>query len=168
MFEIKEVEASNLEQFLDFAKKFILNQFFDYPQNVRNAYWKYDFNRENLLKQIEKDEADIFVAIVDKKIVGFSVVDFYYGGQAHMKWIGILEDYRGEGIGTALLLKIEENLKKHYCHFITIWTETKKNVEFYKKRGYYLIGLQKESWFGIDEYLMQKNLRKPFEEIFKN
>lgn len=49
-----------------------------------------------------------------------------------------------------------------------LYTESQKNIRFYKNRGFEFVGTMRKAWFGADEHKMQKVLRdKPFEEIFE-
>lgn len=161
-FKVEELELNNLKKFLLFAKELVVKQFSDYPLSVRNYYWEKEFNYDKLKEEIEKKEVTIYIALSDNKMVGFIVIHFDGGGAVNARWLEVEKNFRGKNIGTTLLKKIETEAKKNKCHFIYFWTETNKNVDFYKKRGYYFVGLQKESWYGMDEYLMQKNICKPF------
>lgn len=166
-YQIKQLNIKDFEKFYSFAHDFILEQFLDYPPVVREKWWEEEFNKKKLLGNIKKEDVIILLAYADNVIVGFSYLVLEYGGSLYVCWLCVDKPYRGIGIGSEFLKKIEETALNKKRHFIHLSTENLRNIEYYKKRGFDLIGLHKESWFGMDEYSMQKNLRKPFEEIFK-
>lgn len=85
----------------------------------------------------------------------------------HFEWLGVRKEHRNKGIATLLIKKVEETAKKHKLHYLYLFTEKQANIDFYKKRGFFYIGLHKNSWFGENEYLMSKHLRdKPHKEAF--
>lgn len=157
---INQLSTTDLSPFLTFLKNFILNQFLDYPPNVRQAYWQKDFgNKERLLKELKTNKTRIYVARDKKKIIAFALVKIEPGGGFFLSWLGVDKPYRGQGIESEFLKKVEKVALAEGCHFIYLWTENQNNIRFYKKRGFGLVGLQKQAWYGQDEYLMQKNIR---------
>lgn len=159
---VKKLNPKDFDRFYNFASDFILNRYQDYPPEVRKKYLEQDLDKKQLVEDIEKGNAQVLVAFSAGGIVGFAVLGFERGGAVHIQWLAVDEKYRGHGIGSQLLVLSEEVAKEHKCHFVILWTESEKNIEFYQKRGYYLVGLQRQAWYGIDENLMQKNLCPPF------
>ena len=165
--KIGELKIQNFEKFHKFAQKFILKQFLAYPLWARKFYWKTDFKRSELKEAIRNKKKAVVVATFEEKIIGFAIVSFDRGGGANCPWLGVDVNFRNRGIGTSLVEEIEKLARQHKCHFMYLHTENENNIGFYQKRGYYLVGLQKESWCGINEYLMQKNLGKPFSQQWR-
>lgn len=163
--QIKQLRLKGFGKFYRFAKDFLLNQFLAYPSKVREFYWDCDFHRGRLQKAIKSKEKVVLVARSGEKIVGFAVLRIDRGGGTQCPWLGVDKDFRSQGVGSALVDQMEKVALERKCHFIFLHTENKDNIKFYKKCGYYLVGLQKEAWGGVDEYLLQKNLRKPFPEV---
>ena len=102
-----------------------------------------------------------------KEIVGFLKGFVGYGGSSWVNWLGVEKKFRKRGVGAILLQEAEGFFKSKLCHFIQCCTENSELVNFYKKKGWKLVGLQKESWCGQDEYLLQKNIAKPHFELWK-
>jgi len=159
---VEELKPGDFEKFYEFASDFILNRYEDYPRQVRKKYLENDLNKDQLKEDIKKAEAEVLVAFAEGGIIGFAVLAFERGGATHIQWMAVDEKHRGHGVGSKLLSLAEEVAKEHKCHFVILWTESEKNIKFYQKRGYYLVGLQRQAWYGIDENLMQKNLCPPF------
>ncbi|MHA1110300.1 MAG: GNAT family N-acetyltransferase [Promethearchaeota archaeon] len=67
---------------------------YGFPREFSEPYWK---------KSIKDDNRSFFVALLENKPVGISEV-FYYKGVAGLYFVGVNDDVRGNGIGTAVTL----------------------------------------------------------------
>lgn len=161
-YQVKKLDLKDFNKFYSFASDFILNKYADYPFAVRKKYFENDLDKKQLKKDLKKGDSEVVVACDATKIIGFTILNFQKGGAVHVQWLVVDEKYQGQGIGSQLLELIEEVAREHKCHFIILYTESEKNIKFYEKRGYQFIGLQKESWYGMNENLMQKNISKPY------
>jgi len=90
---------------------------------------KEDFKRE-----------DIYIAIVDNKIVGFIMV-WRDTGIKHQLWINelwILKEYQGQSIGKKIMAEIENIYKKKGIKIFKLVAHTEKGGAsgFYKKLKY--------------------------------
>lgn len=166
-FKVEQLKIKDFKEFYKFVKDFILKQFLDYPPRIRRFYLKKNLNQDSLKKALKTKEKVILVARSEEKIIGFILIAFDRGGGTHCSWFGVDENFRNHGVGSRLMREIEKLAQRRKCHFIYFWTENRNNIKFYQKRGYYLVGLQKESWYGMDEYLMQKNIGKPVSKQWK-
>lgn len=113
----------------------------------------------------QEDHSEIFVAEENNKLIGYL---FAIGGQANRtKYsayivIGILNQYRGQGIGTKLFMELEEwalNQKIHRLE-LTVITKNEVGVVLYKKMGFEIEGIKRDSLYidgeFVDEYYMSK------------
>jgi len=87
-----------------------------------------------------------FVAIEDMKIIGFA--DF--NGE-ELTGLYIHPDYVGQGVGTALLKRLEEEAKKRGITKFSV-TSTITAKAFYQKQGYKVLG---ESIHEVDEHKLR-------------
>lgn len=126
---------------------------------------------EQQSKQLERiaqqTNATILVAEKDDRLVGYMYV---LGGNAqktkHSAYIviGILNDCRGQGVGTALFRHAEEWARsKHITRLeLTAVTENAAGVALYKKSGFEIEGVKRNSLKingnFVDEYYMSKLL----------
>lgn len=62
----------------------------------------------------------------------------------YVDWFSVSKEYREKGWGTKLLQESESWALKHKYHYMYLHTESKKNISYYKKRGFRLIGIQKK------------------------
>lgn len=123
-------------------------------------------------QRLEKIEKDTYSTILvaeskDNALVGYVAA---FGGNAkrtrHSAYlvIGIIEEYRGQGIGTDLFQELENWAEKRgiFRLELTVVCENKAAVALYKKMGYEVEGTKRASLLinGVphDEYMMAKLL----------
>lgn len=166
-FIIRKLTQNDLPQLLNHIKITLEEDFLMYKKRSIEAQKK--MYNKNFFSKILKNEKGILLGAFDKKkLIGFIVMDDKDGGVGFVEWLAVKKSYRGKGIGTSLLKQLEKKALSKYYHYLFFYTESQKNIEFYKKRGFEYVGLQRKSWFGENEYMLQKALRgNPFEEIFK-
>jgi len=113
---------------------------------IKEEYGKRPYNERwtisNAVKTLDyySNWGRIYVAEIDKKIVGFMVIhkEFYnHGPKLHIKEIAVNSRFQGKGVGKALMEKAEEFAKNHNIKTIYLFTSSDaKAFEFYKKIGY--------------------------------
>lgn len=162
--KVQQLKLEDFEKFYQAAKKLILDQFIDYPPNVRNFYWRLSFRRKDLQEELLDDDEITIVAKDKEKIIGFLSAVFEVGGGLRIAWLIVDQNYRGQGVGGKLVERIEKIALNEKCHFVFLYTESGGAMDFYRKHGYRLVGEMKEAWCGRDEVVMQKNVSKPFED----
>lgn len=113
------------------------------------------------------ENSTVFVVEKDHKLIGYL---FAIGGTPrrtkHSVYIviGILKDYRGQGIGTKLFKRLEEWAREKSLHRLelTVVIRNEPGVALYKKMGFEIEGTKKDSLFisgeFVDEYYMAKLL----------
>lgn len=125
--------------------------------------------QEKILENIVASEnSTIFVAENNhNKLVGYLLV---IGGNAkrnkHVAYIvvGILRDYRGQGLGKRLFEELVQWSKEHGIHRLelTVVTLNEAALSLYKKMGFEIEGSKRHSLYidgeFVDEYYMSKLL----------
>lgn len=130
-----------------------------------------EFHAKKQLKMIEDLKNDhnstILVADNGDELAGYLIV---IGGKAkrnqHSAYlvIGILKDFRGQGIGTMLFNELEKWAAIHYVSRLelTVVTKNKGALSLYQKQGFDIEGTKKNSLRidgeFVDEYYMAKIL----------
>ena len=99
------------------------------------------------------------------KLVAYLLAADPEGGVSWIYWLAVLKKYQGRGTGTALLDFFEKLCIKQGVHSIIFYSD-KRNVAFYLRRGFKVIGLDEKSYFGPDAYIMKKLIQKPDEKKF--
>lgn len=164
---IKKATLENFNEVVNLVHKAIDSDFSEYSTEIKHAY-KSIFSKKEYKNILRKKTNAILCAFSGKKIVGCLTLKGDFGGAALIDWLVIKKEFRRQGIGSALLKKTESWALKHFYHYLYLYTESDKNIKFYKQKGFEYAGLCRNSWFGINEHLMQKILRdKPFDEIYK-
>ncbi|KEK24998.1 GNAT family N-acetyltransferase [Bacillus gaemokensis] len=117
---------------------------------------------------IENNNSIIFVASDGAELVGFILAN---GGNVQRNKhtaaivIGILQEYSGKGIGTALFKEIEKWARLHdVWHLeLTVMAHNTRAQALYKKEGFAQEGVKKASLIfdgkDVDEYYMAKLLK---------
>lgn len=82
-----------------------------------------------------------------------------YWGWLYVDILWVQEEYRGKGIGSALLLTAEREAVKRGCHHAHLETMSWQAPEFYKKYGYEIIGALPDIPTGHKKFLLTKSLQ---------
>jgi GNAT superfamily N-acetyltransferase len=107
------------------------------------AYFN-DECREFLMNAIGGNDWYIWVAELDEKIVSHIFIELVHKvprpGRitypfAYMTNVYTLPDYRGKGIGSKLLTRINEWAKEQKYEFVIVWPSD-ESIEFYRRNGY--------------------------------
>lgn len=164
-FKISKLSKHDVSQMVALTLD-ILKTDFPYKEETINAYCKI-FNQKYFEDLLEDEKNVIFGASDNDKLVGFIVAKGDFGGVIYVDLLGVYKNYRGKGLGLRLIEAVEKWALSHKYHYFWLYTETEKNIEFYKKRNFRYIGKHINSWFGEDEHLLGKELREtPFSEVF--
>ena len=102
--------------------------------------------------------ADCVVALDGQKIIGFVLSD-ENPPLAHIISLDVAETHRRQGVGSALLEKLESNLAKRGVRTILLETsvESEAAIAFWKRHGYRIEAVLKRYYLGrIDAYEMRK------------
>ncbi|MEH6937439.1 GNAT family N-acetyltransferase [Bacillus sp. JJ664] len=111
------------------------------------------------LEMIEKQKnATIFLAEEKGKLIGYLIT---IGGTTKRKKhtayivIGVLDQYKGKGIGTALFEQLDEWAIIHDIVRLelTVVTQNEAGVNLYKKMGFEVEGMKRKSLLVKDQFL---------------
>lgn len=166
-FTLRKLNQKDLPQLLELFNTVLQEDFPEYQPRVSIIYRQHIFNNKFFTKFFKRRTNTVIGSFENNKLIAFLVIYGHTGGVAEFIWLAVDKLYRRKGIATQILKEGEKWLLKNRFHYLFFHTENLQLIEFYKKRGYEYVGLQKKIWFGVDEHLLQKVLRnKPFEEIF--
>ncbi len=165
--QIEQLTEKELDKFYNLFSKLIKSEFPDltekivhYILNNKRAWtkssYKYSFKIGGRI---------LLGAFESEKLVGIVDAWLPFGGVSFLNWLLVDGTYQRQGIGRKLLKELENIFKKHGGHSIYIYT-AERNIPFYQKQGFELIGMYKKSWYGLDKYIMSKLIQEPREENF--
>ena len=160
---IREVLEGDAKKYLQMLKKLDeQTKFMMFEPGERKTTLE---DQKKIIKNNKKNGNPMFLAEVEGEIVGFlGGTRGNYNRIKHSLYIalGILKDYRGTGIGKALMEKIDEwsetnNIKRIE---LTVICENERAVNLYKGMGFEVEGIKKVSLKiddrFVDEYYMGK------------
>lgn len=103
--------------------------------------FNYDKTANTFSSIINDEDSDLYVAVVDDKIVGFmscgKIMHAFSDYEAELGMLYILEDYRGQGIGTMCFQLAYSNMKRRGLDKFVVSANkyNEKARNFYKKMG---------------------------------
>jgi ribosomal protein S18 acetylase RimI-like enzyme len=128
-----------------------------YYNNVAKASELAKYLPRSLKASLTKDPDSVLVARTTRRIVGFCL-SHNDDGVIWLSWFGVHPEFRGMGIGSALLSKLEETVRKGRSH--KIWcdcrTENEASKNALSKQGYLPLCTVKNHWYGQDFILWEK------------
>ncbi|WP_377889937.1 GNAT family N-acetyltransferase [Alkalihalobacillus sp. R86527] len=121
--------------------------------------------KKKLESMLKSETTTIFVAEQDGELVGYLVA---VGSDAKKKRhavylvIGILQDYQGIGVGTSLFNALEEWVNERNIHRLelNVATRNEGGLALYKKFGFEVEGLKRQSMLIDDEYVDEYYMAK--------
>ena len=107
-------------------------------------------------------QGEVYVAVKDGKILGYMRFSLYgmFVSFPYLRSIAVKQEYRGQGIGEALLKYYEtESIKHKNTVFLLVSDFNPSAKRLYERIGYQQIGLLPDLFqAGVSEYLMMKKL----------
>ncbi len=112
------------------------------------------------LSQLADANRDTFlVAVLDRKIVGYAVMD-RWPEQEHLVSIAVLPQARRKGVGQALLNELIENMQTGSVK-LEVRRSNKAALEIYRKNGFIQTGVAHSYYTdGEDAIQMEKMIQK--------
>jgi RimJ/RimL family protein N-acetyltransferase len=118
-----------------------------------------------LERMIQQSNSTIFVAEENEKLIGYIIV---MGGTVrrtrHTAYlvIGILKEYRGQGVGTRLFEVVSEWAVNHQLSRLelTVVTKNEAGVALYKKNGFEIEGTKVNSLYIDGEFFSEYYMAK--------
>ena len=124
-------------------------------RRLRNSLARY--NRSHVGHDCRKDLL-IVLRSVRKKIIGGLVGETYLG-YLHIDILWVDEHQRRRGHGERLLSTAEKEAVKRGCTYAHLDTHGFQALDFYRKRGYSVVGELRDLPPGDSRYLLRKVLR---------
>jgi len=154
--QISQLKQNQVEDFFELFKK-IANTNFDKWTHQSKQKWFLDYSVDFWKANLKKG-CPVLVAILDSNMVGYIAIEAINFGVAYVGWIGILKEFQKIKIGTLLIEQVELWCKQNNIHKIELETQEPGLECFYKKHGFTLEGIRKNSWQHLDNFMFGKNL----------
>ena len=109
------------------------------------------------LGEFEWTALDVYARDPQGPVVGGLIGYFALGWLTiHVLWVE--EGHRGQGLGSAILKKAEDEALRNGCHGAVLDTLSFQAPAFYEKRGYVRIGMVEDYIGGCRRFFLQKRL----------
>lgn len=116
---------------------------FSYEMESLSPYEKtYKYENPDYTAYINNDSRTVFFAFENEKLAGQIIILKYWSGYAYINDIRVDKEFRGKGIGKALVMNALEWAKKSNCIGLEVETQdvNVKACMFYEKLGFTLGG----------------------------
>ena len=114
------------------------------------------FKQENKIYPMEENHL-MFVALDDDQFVG-GIHGTITEDSMYIGWLVVKENYKGQGIGTNFMQKMEKKAKEHNVCSISLGTTDFQAQKFYEKLGYKVFLIKENDPKGYNTYGMAKKL----------
>ncbi len=119
----------------------------------------YEYNASKLAADIPREYFRFTVSVKDDagKVVGGVVAEGYWDW-LHVETLWLSEAYRGQDIGTRLLIEAEDIARDKGLHHAQLETTSFQALGFYQKHGYTIFGTLDNKPPGVTWYYLRKDL----------
>ncbi|MEI6532377.1 MAG: GNAT family N-acetyltransferase [Candidatus Roizmanbacteria bacterium] len=162
---IRLLDISEIEEFFPYYSLSMQQDFSEYTEKTTSLFVNTIYNKEYLLKNISSKQLNVFVLVEDNKYLAYAVVNKIFGGVVFCTWLAVDISMRGKGIGSQMLAHIGNYYKELGAHKMMLWC-IEKNIPFYEKCGFVVVGKVPQSYFGTDDYFLYKILQEAKEENY--
>ncbi len=111
----------------------------DIPGMVRlwREYWREQPYESNLRRKIESDADSVYVAEVDRQVIG-TIIGGFDGWRGWIYRVAVMSNYQNGGIGTHLIKEMQRRLKSRGAKSVSamVSPSNKKMYHILHKMGY--------------------------------
>ncbi|MFI5379765.1 MAG: GNAT family N-acetyltransferase [Tepidisphaerales bacterium] len=136
-------------------RRVILGCYASHPKAKLGESAKYTPAR--LRQRVKRDRDAVFVALCDRRIVGFCV-NFKDDGVLMLEWYGVDPARRRHGLGQRLLQHLINGARRRGCH--KVWCDTnadnRASAKVLSRAGFEPVCTLENHWYGQDFILWQK------------
>jgi GNAT superfamily N-acetyltransferase len=100
----------------------------------------------------------LFLRTSDGEILGGLLGEMYWGW-LHVSILWLQESVRGQGYGTQLLIRAEQEARQWGCHSVHLDTLSFQARAFYEMQGYAVFGILPDHPIGHERFYLKKSLQ---------
>lgn len=163
--QLRQSTIADFPHFYPIFKLSLETLFPEYTKATKAYFSTVRFKKPVIRKSLKEESKLLFLALNKEKIVGFLLVNKVDVGVSMAVWLAVLPEYQGHGIASGLITLWEKKVKQDGAHALQVWTQ-EKNISFYEKCGFTLVGLFPKAWYGIDINLLYKPIQSPKEKHY--
>ena len=125
-----------------------------------------EIDEEIAEEEIDEEEVVYKIEDEDGNLIAGCILDIDGWKIADLDILWVNENYRKQGIGSALIRLAEKTARKKGCYLMTLGTFDFQAKPLYEKHGFTVCGVIKDWPEGHENYCMRKRLDIPCEEYF--
>lgn len=134
-FSIQEMVEEDVPMVIKIIRRTMGKEDASHAKRTFTAYFK---SKEKSLSG-KYSFGEYYVAMIDGKVAGMS--GFYHYKSSHwLGWFAVDPKYQGNGIGSALLERVETSVRNEGGKKLLVWTSSlprfNRAKEFYKRKGF--------------------------------
>jgi len=158
MVRINDFLLSDIDDFYQCFEVLMNEGYAGFPPALREFFIKKEYSKSNFVLWVERNFRKIFLARDERNnVIGFLVGDNTYGGVAFITWIGVLKEFRRNGIAKELFYTYENYVKNKNAHLLELFTYDGVKG-FYEKLGFFEVGRREQGFFGQKNIIMNKKI----------
>lgn len=127
----------------------------EYKEKIHDLLIKYNREKTQGINEINKPLE--IIAFYNNKLIG-GIYGRSIWGTLEIKTFVVDELYRGQGIGTKLILEAENEASQRNCRYISLDTFSFQAPKFYENLGFELIGKETDFPQGFEKYYYRKSI----------
>ena len=164
-YSFKKAESEDLDFFFVLFDKLTVELFPDYSLKIRRHILKKEWNHNAIKAQFNSKQIIIYLAFDKEDLVGYLITRPIVGGVCAGDWMAVQEKHQGKGVASGFLNFWEKDAIANGMHKLHLWTH-KRNIQFYKNRGFRLVGMVPDNYYGTTDYFFHKTIQKPLEKNY--
>lgn len=156
---IKDLTITELDAFYDTFSALMREGYGQFPSDLSEYFLSHDYLKDNFRLWLERGVRKILVVFdEDEQVIAFLIGDHTYGGVGFISWLGVLPEYRKQGLGGELVrLYIDYIVSNKNAHLLELYTYDGAKP-FYEKHGFIEIGRRNPGFYGQLNIIMNKPL----------
>ena len=119
----------------------------------------YNLSKAPATQEVFFDTLDKKITDDNGKIIAGCISRMYCWNVAYVDTLWVDEKYRAKGLGSKLIIEVEETAKEKGCYLIHLDTFDFQAKEFYEKHGYKLFGVLENCPKEHCRYYLKKELQ---------
>jgi ribosomal protein S18 acetylase RimI-like enzyme len=157
MIKIERLKIKDLSIFRRLLLKIFDEGFGYYPKNAQR-YNKNHWSKKRLTEYLRKKDILMSLAWDGDEVVGYLIGEYYQSKKSSILWLGVVNAYRGRGIGTKLVCNWENWSGRKGASILKASTANFGNEKFYKSIGFHTsTKIVKNDW-GMKKLVFIKKL----------